>query len=97
MSPAWPWNDDFAVVHGVPATILRIPMNDDSRAVHESAKVIARSAIYLNLDRLPQVGANVPLTVNVPDYHLLRVTNHCVSQPRVEFAVWDVAGIDLQN
>src|SRR5512136_851360 len=72
-------------------------MNNYPGTVHECPEIISRRSIYLNLDRLPQVGANVPLAVNVPDDDLLRAAHDRVSQPGVEFAVRDVRGIDLQD
>src|SRR5512136_2505683 len=72
-------------------------MNNYPGTVHECPEIISRRSIYLNLDRLPQVGADVPLAINVPDDDLLRATHDRVSQPGVEFTILDVAGVDLED
>src|SRR5512136_728823 len=72
-------------------------MNDYPGTVHKCPEVVSRRSIYLNLDRLPQVGANVPLAVNVPNDDLLRASHDRVSQPGVEFTILDVAGVDLED
>src|SRR3990170_1852235 len=88
-------NHNQPVVHRVPASVLRVPMNSYSWSVHESAQIIPWSSIDVNLHVRIQVCANVPLTANTVNLRFLRTANAYGSQQPIQVLVVQAFSINL--
>jgi len=90
-------HNDEAVVHGVTRAVLPVAVYSDARAIHEGAQVVAGSAVNVYLHGQAQVGAEVPLAIDVDELYLQGAVLHHLAEPRVQLLVVEAGGVYLHR
>ena len=88
-------NDYFAVIHGIPAAVLGVAVDQNYGPIHKYAQVVARGTEYFNLCLLAQARADISLPADIMQLNLMRSVSRHFPEPRVKFFRGNAAGIQL--
>jgi len=86
-------NNYLSIIHGISAAILSITMYNNPWSIHKRSQVVAWSAKYLKLHWLIQVGADIPLPVNIMEFNPSGTIRHCLSQGGIKVSILNPAGV----